>query len=50
MSKADPAVVWHTLAAIRDQRPLVHNIRNLVVTNSTAHALLAISVRNRSAI
>ncbi len=31
-----------TLAALRARTPLVHNITNLVVTNSTANALLAI--------
>ncbi len=31
-----------TLQAIRARRPLVHNITNLVVTNSTANALLAV--------
>ncbi|MFN2451406.1 MAG: hydroxyethylthiazole kinase [Candidatus Dormibacteria bacterium] len=30
------------LARVREQRPLVHNITNLVVTNVTANALLAI--------
>lgn len=39
---ADPAAAWRTLAAIRQRAPLVHNITNLVVTNSTANALLAI--------
>ena len=31
-----------TLAAVRQRRPLVHNITNLVVTNNTANALLAL--------
>ena len=31
-----------TLAALRQQQPVVHNITNLVVTNTTANALLAI--------
>ncbi len=39
---ASPDAVWRTLAAIRARAPLVHNITNLVVTNSTANALLAI--------
>jgi hydroxyethylthiazole kinase len=39
---ASPDAVWRTLAAIRAQAPLVHNITNLVVTNSTANALLAV--------
>jgi hydroxyethylthiazole kinase len=34
--------VAETLAAVRQRRPLVHNITNLVVTNSTANALLAL--------
>ena len=38
----DPAGVWRTLAAIRARAPLIHNITNLVVTNSTANALLAL--------
>lgn len=42
MTATDPAAVWRTLAAIRARAPLVHNITNLVVTNSTANALLAI--------
>ncbi len=42
MNAADPAAVWRTLAAIRARAPLVHNITNLVVTNSTANALLAV--------
>jgi hydroxyethylthiazole kinase len=33
--------VWRTLAAVRSARPLVHNITNYVVMNSTANALLA---------
>jgi hydroxyethylthiazole kinase len=35
-----PGAVWRTLAAIRARAPLVHNITNLVVTNSTANACL----------
>jgi hydroxyethylthiazole kinase len=34
--------VWRTLAAVRSARPLVHNITNYVVMNSTANALLAL--------
>lgn len=34
--------VWKDVEAIRDQAPLVHNITNYVVTNTTANALLAI--------
>src|SRR5262245_1861442 len=35
--------VWRTLSAIRTTQPLVHNITNYVVMNSTANALLALS-------
>jgi hydroxyethylthiazole kinase len=34
--------VWSDLLAIRHQAPLVHNITNYVVMNTTANALLAI--------
>lgn len=34
--------VWTDVTAIRDRAPLVHNITNYVVMNSTANALLAI--------
>jgi hydroxyethylthiazole kinase len=34
--------VWRTLSAVRTARPLVHNITNYVVMNSTANALLAL--------
>ncbi len=37
-----PAGVARTLAAIRARAPLIHNITNAVVTNSTANALLAV--------
>jgi hydroxyethylthiazole kinase len=36
------ASIWRTLAGVRSQAPLIHNITNLVVTNSTANALLAL--------
>lgn len=36
------ADVWRTIAAIRARAPLIHNITNLVVTNTTANALLAL--------
>jgi hydroxyethylthiazole kinase len=39
---ATPAAVAATLAAIRARAPLVHNITNFVVTNTTANALLAL--------
>ncbi len=39
---ATAQAVAATLAAIRARTPLVHNITNLVVTNSTANALLAV--------
>jgi hydroxyethylthiazole kinase len=34
--------IWRTLSAVRTTRPLVHNITNYVVMNSTANALLAL--------
>ena len=34
--------VWEDVAAIRDRGPLIHNITNYVVMNSTANALLAV--------
>lgn len=34
--------LWADVEAVRDRRPLVHNITNYVVMNSTANALLAI--------
>jgi hydroxyethylthiazole kinase len=42
MTMIDPARVTGVLAAVRGQRPLVHNITNYVVMNSTANALLAL--------
>ena len=36
------ADVWRSIAAIRATAPLIHNITNLVVTNTTANALLAL--------
>jgi hydroxyethylthiazole kinase len=39
---ATPEAVAATLAAIRARAPLVHNITNFVVTNTTANALLAL--------
>jgi hydroxyethylthiazole kinase len=42
MDIASPAAVARTLAAVRARVPLVHNITNAVVTNSTANALLAL--------
>ena len=38
----DPEFVWKDVAAIGDSQPLVHNITNFVVMNTTANALLAI--------
>ena len=35
------AIAARNLQAVRDRRPLVHNITNLVVMNFTANALLA---------
>ena len=40
--RVTPQAVAATLRAIRARTPLVHNITNLVVANSTANALLAI--------
>ena len=34
--------VWRLLSAIRERRPLVHNITNFVVMNNSANALLAL--------
>jgi len=34
--------LWADVLAVREQRPLVHNITNLVVMNYTANALLAL--------
>jgi len=34
--------LWSNLAALREKRPLVHNITNAVVTNFSANALLAV--------
>lgn len=35
-------IVWKDIERVRNDRPLVHNITNYVVMNSTANALLAI--------
>lgn len=40
MSHAE--LVWSLLATLRQRRPLVHNITNFVVMNSTANALLSL--------
>ncbi|MBK7540542.1 MAG: hydroxyethylthiazole kinase [Candidatus Competibacteraceae bacterium] len=34
--------IWKLLTAVRERRPLVHNITNFVVMNNTANALLAL--------
>ena len=34
--------IIHALGTVREQQPLVHNVTNAVVTNTTANALLAI--------
>ena len=34
--------IWILLTAVRERRPLVHNITNFVVMNNTANALLAL--------
>ena len=36
------ALVWSLLSTLRQRRPLVHNITNFVVMNSTANALLCL--------
>ena len=36
------APLWQDLLAIRRSAPLVHNVTNFVVMNTTANALLAI--------
>jgi hydroxyethylthiazole kinase len=38
----DPRFVWTDIQAIRKSRPLVHNITNYVVMESSANALLAL--------
>ncbi|NBR28809.1 MAG: hydroxyethylthiazole kinase, partial [Betaproteobacteria bacterium] len=35
-------MIWHNVQQVRDRAPLVLNITNYVVMNSTANALLAI--------
>ena len=40
--KFDAALIWHDLEQIRATAPLIHNITNYVVMNSTANALLAL--------
>ena len=37
-----PALLWHDIERIRAAAPLVHNITNFVVMNTTANALLAL--------
>jgi hydroxyethylthiazole kinase len=39
---ADAEKIWQDVQAIRDKGPLVHNITNYVVMNTTANALLSI--------
>ncbi len=39
---ADAEKIWRDVQAIRERGPLVHNITNYVVMNTTANALLAI--------
>jgi len=38
----NPSGIWNDLDTIRKNTPLVHNITNYVVMNTTANALLAI--------
>jgi len=42
MTEQDPLQTWKAVEEIRRQAPVVHNITNYVVMNSTANALLAI--------
>lgn len=42
MLKKDPLKVWEAVENIRKQAPVIHNITNYVVMNSTANALLAL--------
>lgn len=43
MEKSDPTfLIWQNIRNIRTDAPLVHNITNYVVMNTTANALLAI--------
>ena len=37
-------VAAHNLAALREKKPLIHNITNFVVMNYTANALLAMGL------
>lgn len=39
---AEAEKIWHDILMIREKAPLVHNITNYVVMNSTANALLAL--------
>ena len=39
---ADAEKIWQDVQTIREKGPLVHNITNYVVMNTTANALLAI--------
>ena len=41
-SESHAAAVWQDVERIRQQSPLVHNLTNYVVMNSTANALLAL--------
>lgn len=38
----DPEAIWADVVAIRERAPLVHNITNYVVMNTTANALLSL--------
>jgi hydroxyethylthiazole kinase len=42
MPETDPLKTWEALRSVRAQAPLVHNITNYVVMNTTANALLAL--------
>ena len=40
--KVEAGAIWENVVKIREEAPLVHNITNYVVMNSTANALLAL--------
>ncbi len=40
--KIDQVCIWQNLQRIREEKPVIHNITNYVVMNSTANALLAL--------
>ena len=40
--KIEKVRIWQNLQRIREEKPIIHNITNYVVMNSTANALLAL--------